>query len=450
MMRKILATIYLPFNYAIRFAINWTSSQPSSREENDRKEREEPLEEILYAMFSYTIMTLFGYLNDILRFLNLTKKSLLEERNRDGFVPLYNSFENFYRRNIYTRINAAIGTPIVSIASTKTTVAERERDRETENKFFLSGKKHEVINFVSYNYLEMNQNKGPFADSVKNVIENGGIAIGSPVSELGTTRSVLELEEQLAKFLKVESSLVVGQGFSTNSTIIPALINERKCLILADELNHTSIAMGCKLSSTATVVRFKHNNMIDLENKLQEAVFGGHYKKILIIVEGIYSMEGTIVNLPEVIRLKTKYKAYLYVDEAHSIGALGRHGRGVTDHFGIDPSSVDILMGTFTKSFGAAGGYVAGKKEIIDFIKATSHSCSYASPISPPVMKQIHCALQVIQDCGPSSIGRKKLDSLAENTRYFRERLTELGFLLIGHKESAVVPLLSFSPVKTL
>lgn len=446
MMQKILATIYLPFNYAIRFAINWTSTPPKTLEERKRREREEPLDEIFYAILNYFIMISFGYLNDILRLLN--RKNPIE-RNRQGFVPLYSSFENFYTRNIYSRICDVMGTPIASLAGVKVLAVDRERD--SENKLKLKERKYEVINFVSYNYLEMNTNSGTIAESVKQKIKDEGISIGSPVSELGTTKSVLELEEQLAKFLNVESAYVVGQGFATNSTIIPVIASEGKCLILADEMNHSSIAMGCKLSSTSAVARFKHNDMIDLELQLQEAVFSKRFQKVLIIVEGIYSMEGTIVNLPEVIRLKTKYKAYLYVDEAHSIGALGPLGRGVTDYFGIHPEKVDILMGTFTKSFGASGGYVAGKKEIINFIRTTSHSCFYASPMAPAIMEQISCAIRVIKsgDKDPTSIGRKKLERLAENTRYFRGKMTKLGFLLAGNKDSAVVPLLTFGPTKT-
>ena len=130
---------------------------------------------------------------------------------------------------------------------------------------------------------------------------------------------------------------------------------------------------------------------------------------------------------------------------------LGRRGRGVCDYFGIDPRSVDVLMGTFTKSFGASGGYVAGSKETIDHIKATSHSSCYASPMAPAVMEQISSAVQLIMAAeeDPTCLGRKKLDALAENVKYFRKRLSDAGFIVIGHKDSAVVPLVSFSPVKT-
>lgn len=120
--------------------------------------------------------------------------------------------------------------------------------------------------------------------------------------------------------------------------------------------------------SGSTVRVFKHNDMQHLERRLQDAIFKGQpqsgtpWKKILIIVEGVFSMEGSIVKLPEIVALKKKYKTYLYLDEAHSVGAMGKHGRGVVDYFGIDPKDVDILMGTFTKSFASSGGYIAGSK----------------------------------------------------------------------------------------
>ena len=135
--------------------------------------------------------------------------------------------------------------------------------------------------------------------------------------------------------------------------------------------------------------------MKSLEERLRYWIVKGQpkthrpWKKIIIIVEGIYSMEGTVVKLPEVIELKKKYKAYVYLDEAHSIGAMGKRGRGVLDYYNCDPNDIDLYMGTFTKSFGAAGGYIAGKKELTDYIRCESHSCIYATSISPPICQQI-------------------------------------------------------------
>ncbi|PIO62051.1 8-amino-7-oxononanoate synthase domain protein [Teladorsagia circumcincta] len=155
-------------------------------------------------------------------------------------------------------------------------------------------------------------------------------------------------------------------GFSTNSMNIPSLV-DKGSLILSDELNHASLVLGCRVSG-ATVKVFKHNNVLDCEKHLRNALChpspktGKPFNKVLIVIEGIYSMEGTIVNLPEFIRIKKKYNAYLFLDEAHSVGALGPTGKGVVEYWGCDARDVDVMMGTLTKSFAAAGGYMGGTK----------------------------------------------------------------------------------------
>lgn len=143
--------------------------------------------------------------------------------------------------------------------------------------------------------------------------------------------------------------------------------------------------------------------MFDLRNLLREVISQGQprthrpWKKILVIVEGLYSMEGTIVNLPDIIQLKSEFKFFLYVDEAHSVGALGDGGRGVCNFFGIDPAKVDILMGTFTKSFGSAGGYIAANKNIIDYLKLRNHAYIYAESVSIPVAQQVITSMSIIR-----------------------------------------------------
>ena len=185
---------------------------------------------------------------------------------------------------------------------------------------------------------------------------------------------------------------------------IPALVGAGS-LIISDELNHTSIVLGCRLSG-AKIKVYRHNDMIHLEEILRRSIVMGQdrtcrpYKKVLIIVEGIYSMEGSIVNLERIIELKKKYRAYLYLDEAHSIGALGSRGRGVVEHTGIniqmsqcsnvsmfcsgcDIRDVDVMMGTFTKSFGAGGGYISGSHAVISYLRKASHAHTYATSMSP-------------------------------------------------------------------
>jgi serine palmitoyltransferase len=161
-------------------------------------------------------------------------------------------------------------------------------------------------------------------------------------------------------------------------------------------------------------------------------------------------MEGTITPLPEIIALKKKYKAYLYLDEAHSIGAVGPTGRGIVEHFGCDHKDVDILMGTFSKSFGAAGGYLAGSSNLISFLKHNSHGSFYASSMSPPVCAQIQKTLEIIMGLDGTQEGRRRINQLAENTKYFRNKLVKMGFIVYGNEASPVVPALMFLPSKVV
>ena len=157
-------------------------------------------------------------------------------------------------------------------------------------------------------------------------------------------------------------------------------------------------------------------------------------------------MEGSVVNLPDLIEIKKRYGAYLYLDEAHSIGALGAGGRGVTEHFGIDPRDVDIMMGTFTKSFGAAGGYISGSKSVIDHLRKFSHGHVYAGSMAPGVAAQILATIVEMDQ----SRGKKRSKQLVENTRHFRNRLKQMGFIVYGDNASPVVPMMIYMPSKLL
>ena len=160
------------------------------------------------------------------------------------------------------------------------------------------------------------------------------------------------------------------------------------------------------------------------------------------------SMEGSIINLPKVIEIKKKYKAYLYLDEAHSIGALGKSGRGVVDYWGCNVKDVDIMMGTFTKSFGSCGGYIAGTKKLINHIRSLSHANCYASAMSPPIAQQIISTIKIIMGKDRGDEGKKRIEQLAWNSHYFRKRLVEMGFIVYGNNDSPVVPLMLYMPAK--
>lgn len=196
--------------------------------------------------------------------------------------------------------------------------------------------------------------------------------------------------------------------------------------------------------------------MQHLEKIIKEALIvgqpktGEQWRKIVILVEGIYSMEGTIVNLPELIRIKKKYRAYVYMDEAHSIGAMGPRGRGICDYYDCDPNDVDILMGTFTKSFAAAGGYIAGSKLIIDHIRIHSASFYYGTTMAPPICQQISCILDEFLALDSNNNIKSplqcRINQLRKNVIRFRQKLKQLGFHIDGNDDSPVVPIMVYSP----
>jgi len=304
----------------------------------------------------------------------------------------------------------------------------------------------------SYNYLGFAQSQGPCADEVEISLRKNGISMCSPRGDVGTSSLHVEVEDLIAKFAGKPAAMVFSMGFVTNASSFPALVGKGS-LIISDELNHSSIRTGTRLSG-AVITTFKHNDMKSLEKVLRHNISQGQprthrpWKKILVAVEGLYSMEGTMCNLPGLVELKKKYKFYIFIDEAHSIGALGPQGRGVCDYFGIDPAEIDILMGTLTKSFGANGGYIAAEKHIIDKLRVTNAATLFAESPAPPVLSQIAASLRcIIGELDPGQ-GEERLKRLAFNSRYLRLGLKRLGFIIYGHDDSPIIPLLLYHPAK--
>ncbi|XP_059618721.1 serine palmitoyltransferase 2 [Phlebotomus argentipes] len=403
---------------------------------------EVPLFVACLTYLGFYLLMVLGYFNQLF----FTPK-VAKERHRDGYPSLYDNFERFYFRYVYRRVRDCWNRPICSVPGAEVVL----KDRVTKDygwTFEFTGTQTKCLNLGSYNYLGFAEETGPCAEAVEATIREYGLASCSARRELGNSPLHEELETLTAEFLGVEDAIVFGMGFATNSLNLPTLLSPG-CLCVSDEKNHASIILGLRLSGAKTVV-FKHNNMRDLERVLERNVVNGQpgtgapWKKILIVVEGIFSMEGSIVKLPEIIALKKKYKAYLYLDEAHSIGASGPHGRGVVDYFGIDPREVDILMGTFTKSFGSAGGYIAGEKRLINFLRSQSHAHCYASSMAPPVAQQILTSMKIIMGKEDAGEGARRIDQLARNTRYFRRRLAQIGVITFGHEDSPVVPMLVY------
>jgi serine palmitoyltransferase len=406
--------------------------------------------------------------------------------------------------------------PVTGVPGRTIVILDRH---STDNNYtqICTGGKTRALNISSYNYLGFSQGHGGCSDAVKESIRQCGVSTCGTRLESGSSELHVSAETLVARFVGTEDALISSMGFATNSTFIPALVGKGS-LIISDELNHASIRIGARQSG-AHVRVFKHNDMSSLESLLREVISQGQprthrpWKKVLLIVESVYSMEGTVLNLPKIVELKKIYKVrltmsviyygvwflikfYLYIDEAHSIGALGPHGRGVTDYFNVSPSSIDVLMGTFSKSFGAAGGYIAGPKTLIDGLRLRGHLGPYAEAISPPVLAQIIASMASIMgvalapqptnsNFSLSPVGSVvtprnsekellgmvpasslptwmnlppaladgseagvRIRRLAFNSRYLHAGLKKLGFIIYGHSSSPIVPLLLFNPGK--
>ncbi|KAL0355032.1 UNVERIFIED_CONTAM: Long chain base biosynthesis protein 2b [Sesamum radiatum] len=222
----------------------------------------------------------------------------------------------------------------------------------------------------------------------------------------------------------------------------------------ADEYCTPRVIESLKKFSASTCSTRVDGAPSHLEKVLREQIAEGQprthrpWKKIIVVVEGIYSMEGELCQLPEIVSICKKYRAYIYLDEAHSIGAVGKSGRGVCDLLGVDTADIDIMMGTFTKSFGSCGGYIAGSKELVEYLKHNCPAHLYATSISPPAAQQIISSIKVILGEDGSSRGAQKLARIRENSNFFRSELQKMGFEVLGDNDSPVMPIMLYNPAK--
>ncbi|GMR59017.1 hypothetical protein PMAYCL1PPCAC_29212 [Pristionchus mayeri] len=426
-----------------------------NRGEYDEMEMEEGswITEFL-VRFQLTVLTLLASVADLLRNRGWIHTGAQQElKSQKSFPSLENHFEAMFNNNFYRIATDVVNRPLGGVPA----VIMRLKDRVSNDygwTYQYTGSTTEVVNLGSYNYLGFSHENGPCADAAAAAIERNGVAVGSSRHEIGNHSQQRELEECIARYLGVEAAITFPMGFGTNSMNIGSLV-DKNSLILSDALNHASLCLGSRMSG-AKIKVFKHNDPKHCEKLLREALCkpnpntGKAYNKVLIIVEGIYSMEGTIVNLPEFIRIKKKYGAYLFLDEAHSVGALGPTGKGVVEYWGCDPRDVDIMMGTLTKSFAGAGGYIGGAERTIRHIRATCVGACYGTVMSPPVIAQVRSAMRIMQGEDGTRIGMTKAEQLLRNTRYFRARLKQMGFVIYGHMDSPVVPLMTFYITKVV
>lgn len=397
--------------------------------------------------FGYGVLLFAGHTRDFFR--KLCGKS--EKQHEEGYAPLLQDFEDFYTRRLYNRINDCWNRPINSCPGAWINVMLRDRESQKHD-FKLTGETKECLNLGSYNYLGFGDPDSPTKPSVMEALNKYGVSTCSSRLAVGSTALHRDLETLVARYLHKEKAMVFGMGFGTNSTGIPALIGKGG-LIISDTNNHSSIVAGAR-SSGARVKVFKHNDAKNLEAVVRRAIIEGQprthrpWNKILIMVEGIYSMEGEMCPLASIVAVKKKYRCYLYVDEAHSIGALGKKGGGICEHAGVDPADVDVLMGTFTKSFGAVGGYIAANSNVIDFLRVSSMGSVYSSSISPPACMQIIQAIKIIIGEDGTKLGQTKLQTLRDNSNYFRNRMKNMGCHVLGDQDSPIVPVMLYKPAK--
>jgi len=359
--------------------------------------------------FSYGLMLFFGYIRDYFCLMFFGS-----EVSPKGYAPLLDGFNVHYTRHVYGRIHDCWNRPITSTPGAWVDVQER-----TGEPFFgnlkSTGKAKSCLNLGSYNYLGFSESTEMCLNDDLEILSKFASSCCSSRLQMGTTSFHRQLEKEFARFLGKDDAIVYSMGYGTNTTSIPSLIGKGG-LIVSDSLNHASLALGCRLSG-ATIKIFQHNDPHDLERVLKQAIqhgqprkFGTYkpWNKILIIVEGLYSMEGDIVCLPEIIALKKKYKAFLYVDEAHSIGSLGKSGRGVCEYWGVNHSDVEVLMGTFTKSFASCGGYIAADQHLIDALRSSSVNGFYDTAMPSVCAQQILSALKVLKGEDGTDLGQKK------------------------------------------
>lgn len=330
-------------------------------------------------------------------------------------------------------------------------MCERERD-SLHADFRLTGANRKCLNLGSYNYLGFAAADEYCTPRVVSSVRKCGWTTCSSRLDGGTSEVHEELEELVARYLHKPAALCWGMGFATNTTVLPSLVG-KGCLVVSDQLNHRSIVSGVKLSG-AKVKVFIHNDMAHLEKILSSAIVQGQprtgrpWKKILIVVEGIYSMEGEFAVLDKIVELKKKYYCYLYLDEAHSIGAMGKTGRGLCEHMGVAYEDVDVMMGTFTKSFGSCGGYIASSKEVIEYLRNSSPGFSYATSLSMPAAQQIISSMKVISGEDGTDRGSRKIVQLKSNANFLRKKLKAAGCAVLGSEDSPVVPIMIFQPAK--
>jgi 8-amino-7-oxononanoate synthase len=299
----------------------------------------------------------------------------------------------------------------------------------------MEGKRRIMIG--SNNYLGLTGDERIIEAGV-DAIKNFGSGVSGSRFLNGTLSIHIELENELAEFLNKEACMTFSTGYQTNLGIISAIAG-RNDLIFCDRENHASIYDGARLSY-AKMIRYKHNDMNDLEKKLSEA---DPEAGKLIVTDGVFSMTGDICDLPEIVRLAKKYHARVMVDDAHGLGVLGEHGRGTAEYFGLE-DQVDIIMGTFSKSLASLGGYMVAEAKVIDYVKHKSRPFIFCAAIPPANARTALEALRILK----AEPERPK--ALLDIADYVRKGLTKKGLEIIHHSIVPIIPIYTYTVLRTM
>lgn len=286
----------------------------------------------------------------------------------------------------------------------------------------------ELINLSSNNYLGLATDED-LKVLAKKATDQYGVGAGAVRTINGTLDLHVELEDKIAEFKGTEAAISYQSGFNCNMAAISAVMNKNDA-ILSDELNHASIIDGCRLSG-AKIIRVNHQDMDDLRAKAKEATESGQYGKVMYITDGVFSMDGNVANLPEIVKIAKEFDLITYVDDAHGSGVMGK-GKGTVKHFGLE-KEIDMQMGTLSKAVGVVGGYVAGKQNLIDWLKVRSRPFLFSTAVTPADASATIGALQKIIDSTALH------DQLWENGHYLKAGLKKLGFD-IGQSETPITP----------
>lgn len=299
---------------------------------------------------------------------------------------------------------------------------------ETEQKATVVIDGHEVITLSSNNYLGLTVHPRLREAAIK-AIEQYGVGSGSVRTIAGTMTLHNVLEEKLAKFKHTGASLTIQSGYATNLGVISALMQEGD-MIISDELNHASIIDGIRLCKSPRKV-FPHKDMAGLRRVLEESKGAN---KVMVVTDGVFSMDGDIAPLPEIVALAEEYGAFVMVDDAHSSGVLGKNGRGSVSHFGLD-GRVALQIGTLSKGIGALGGYVACSQDVRDFLLQRARPVLFSTSHPPSVVATCIAALDILEE------DNSLVERLWENTAFFKRGLQQLGFNT-GHSETPITPVI--------